>query len=117
MSTDIYFEILDELNNSIEKEFEDDFSFSLGTDGCSYVIELGEISQYGVSITLFNSEDTSFDGDIEELYEEDKITYKEALIMQVWMNLELILSKFYRLSDISQKNTTTLLREKEEDYG
>lgn len=81
--------IMFDLNDILAKaELENDFNFYYGTNGGNEIIGLTEVYQLGTDIFLIQSDDLNFNEDIEDKYENDKITYEKAVRMQILNNLK-----------------------------
>jgi hypothetical protein len=94
------FEVINNLNEHLyNNNLHEHFQFYISTDGINSTIELNEIHNYGIIIQLVGS-DTTFDPDVEEDYEENIISYKQAVRIQVLRNLKNIAHKFYDLHTI-----------------
>jgi hypothetical protein len=93
-------EVINNLNEYLyNNDLHESFQFYITTDGTDYFIELNEILKYGFNIQLFGP-DFGFGEDVEEDYEENIISYKQAVRTQVLRNLKNIAHKFYDLHTI-----------------
>jgi hypothetical protein len=93
--------VANELNNELYKldsyhSSVFDFLFSMSTDGHSYAIIINEVQDFGFSITLYN-DDEPFNEDIETMYENDEISFRNAVKTQVLRNLNTITMRLEKI--------------------
>lgn len=97
-------EIMTELNEMLmENDLGDDFCFSCHTNGVSEGISLVEMKNFGHEIPLIDSDNLGFNEWIEDMYENDRISYKLAVKLQILENLKNIVSDLQNVVDAVAK--------------
>ena len=90
-------DIINELNNELfKKDLELDFSFFASTNGNISTIHIEETRNFGFSIVLHDG-DTSFDEDIENMYDENEIDFKKAIKTQALRNLNRVTMRLEKM--------------------
>lgn len=96
-------DIIATLNDHFHEHDFESHSFGLSIGSSGFTIELYENTDFGNVFVCFNSEDSVFDEDIENDYENDKIGYNLAVIYQVKRNIMKQLEGLVNVNNILKK--------------